>query len=179
MTDETDDAMDESMGEPMDAESPGEDLAALVVDPEDLDDDAVSLDVDLDDELDETAAVASDDPDDVEIPTAPDRLAVDEDEDEERPRRRATDEEGDDNEMLSKEDVEADLASILQEKLASSDEFAPDDEIVEQEDFTDGTPVLQPRRPDEEHCQQCFLLVRKTAPKCPVDHDLCPLFPNR
>ncbi len=179
MTDEMDDVVDESSGEPMDAESPGEELAALDVGPEDLDDVAVSLDVELDDELDETAEVASDDPDDVEIPTAPDRLAVDEDEDEERPRRRANDEEGDDNEMLSKEDVEADLASILQEKLASSDEFAPDDEVVEQEDFTDGTPVLQPRRPDEAHCQQCFLLVRKTAPKCPVHHDLCPLFPNR
>lgn len=179
MTDEMDGAMDESMDEPMDAESPGEELAALDVDPEDLDDDAVSLEVELDDEQTDTAVVASDDPDDVEIPTAPDRLAADDDDEEERPRRRPTDEEVDDNEMLSKEDVEADLASILQEKLAASDEFAPDDEVVEQEDFTDGTAVLQPRRPDEEHCQQCFLLVRKSAPKCPVDHDLCPLFPNR
>jgi len=173
-TDETDDnASDDSIES---AEGASEDLAALEVDPEDLDDDAVALEVDLDgDELDAETATA----DDVEIPVAPDRLGIEEDEEEDdRPRRRATDEEVDDNEMLSKEDVEADLASILQEKLASSDEFAPEDEVVEQEDFTDGTPMLQPRRPDEEHCQQCFLLVRRSAPKCPVDHDLCPLFPS-
>ena len=177
MSDEMDETPDNAIDDSIEsAEGAGEDLAALEVDPEDLDDDAVALEVDLDgDELDAETATA----DDVEIPVAPDRLGIEEDEEEDdRPRRRATDEEVDDNEMLSKEDVEADLASILQEKLASSDEFAPEDEIVEQEDFTDGTPMLQPRRPDEEHCQQCFLLVRRSAPKCPVDHDLCPLFPS-
>lgn len=177
MSDELDETPDNAIDDSIEsAEGAGEDLAALEVDPEDLDDDAVALEVDLDgDELDAETATA----DDVEIPVAPDRLGIEEDEEEDdRPRRRATDEEVDDNEMLSKEDVEADLASILQEKLASSDEFAPEDEVVEQEDFTDGTPMLQPRRPDEEHCQQCFLLVRRSAPKCPVDHDLCPLFPS-
>lgn len=174
MSDDTDESMDGAME---DAEATGEDLGALDVDPDDIDDDSVSLEVDLDgDDLDGEPATA----DDVEIPVAPDRLGIDDDdEEEEPPRRRVSDEDVDDNEMLSKEDVEADLASILQEKLASSDEFAPEDEVVEQEDFTDGTPKLQPRRPDEEHCQQCFLLVRRSAPKCPVDHDLCPLFPSR
>ena len=72
------------------------------------------------------------------------------------------------------------LARILADKLRSNDQLSPDDETapVDIEDATDGTPLLQPRRPDEEHCQQCFLLVRKSAPKCPVDHDLCPLFPT-
>lgn len=170
--DGADDSIDASMDE---ADGAGEDLGALEVDPEDLDDDSVALEVDLEgDDLDAGAATA----DDVEIPVAPDRLGIDDEEEEDRPRRRVSDEDVDDNEMLSKEDVEADLASILQEKLASSDEFAPEDEAPEQEDFTDGTPMLQPRRPDEEHCQQCFLLVRRSAPKCPVDHDLCPLFPS-
>jgi hypothetical protein len=179
MSDEMDDTMDgadDSIDASMDeADGAGEDLGALEVDPEDLDDDSVALEVDLEgDDLDAGTATA----DDVEIPVAPDRLGIDDEEEEERPRRRVSDEDVDDNEMLSKEDVEADLASILQEKLASSDEFAPEDEVPEQEDFTDGTPMLQPRRPDEEHCQQCFLLVRRSAPKCPVDHDLCPLFPS-
>lgn len=170
--DGADDSMDASMDE---VDGAGEDLGALEVDPEDLDDDSVALEVDLDgDDLDGVSAAA----DDVEIPVAPDRLGIDDEEEEERPRRRVSEEDVDDNEMLSKEDVEADLASILQEKLASSDDFAPEDEVAEQEDFTDGTPMLQPRRPDEEHCQQCFLLVRRSAPKCPVDHDLCPLFPS-
>ncbi len=176
--DDTVDGADDSIDAPMDeADGAGEDLGALDVDPDDLDDDSVALDVDLEGEdLDAEPATA----DDVEIPVAPDRLGIDdeEEEEEERPRRRVSEEDVDDNEMLSKEDVEADLASILQEKLASSDEFAPEDEVAEQEDFTDGTPMLQPRRPDEEHCQQCFLLVRRSAPKCPVDHDLCPLFPS-
>jgi len=174
--DGADDSIDASMDASMeDADGAGEDLGALDVDPDDLDDDSVALEVDLEgDDLDAEPAGA----DDVEIPVAPDRLGIDDEEEEERPRRRVSEEDVDDNEMLSKEDVEADLASILQEKLASSDEFAPEDEVAEQEDFTDGTPMLQPRRPDEEHCQQCFLLVRRSAPKCPVDHDLCPLFPS-
>jgi hypothetical protein len=174
--DETMDAADDSIDAAMDdADGAGEDLATLDVDPEDLDDDSVALEVDVEgDDLDTETETT----DDIEVPVAPDRLGIDDEEEEERPRRRVSDEDVDDNEMLSKEDVEADLASILQEKLASSDEFAPEDEVAEQEDFTDGTPVLQPRRPDEEHCQQCFLLVRRSAPKCPVDHDLCPLFPS-
>ncbi len=72
------------------------------------------------------------------------------------------------------------MATILHEKLRSGDDLPPDEdgELLDSDDVTDGTPLLQPRRPDEEHCQQCFLLVRKSAPKCPVDHDLCPLYPS-
>lgn len=153
-----------------------DDLAGLDVDPDDLDDDADSddtQDADLDDSTVGDAKTSG-----RKTAGADDeRLNLDED-DEVKPRKRKTEE--DENEFASADDEEADLATILQEKLRSGDDLPPEEEgdVVDLEDVTDGTPLLQPRRPDEEHCQQCFLLVRKSAPKCPVDHDTCPLFPS-
>lgn len=107
-----------------------------------------------------------------------DRLNLTDDDEDEAPRKRKKVD--DENELATVDDEEADLATILQEKLRSGDDLPPDEdgELLDSDDVTDGTPLLQPRRPDEEHCQQCFLLVRKSAPKCPVDHDLCPLYPS-
>lgn len=156
-----------------------DDLAALEVDPDELpegeevDPDAISSD----DSSIESDAPAADSTDEVAI-TDDERLNLDDDDEVEKPKRKRS-EDIDENELSGVDDEEADLATILAEKLRSSDELAPDDEIavVDVDDPTDGTPLLQPRRPDEDHCQQCFLLVRKSAPKCPVDHDLCPRFP--
>jgi hypothetical protein len=166
---ETPESMDEPELEGVDPD----DLAGLDVDPDDLDEDADTDDAGQDD------AASSDDKSTAGKTAAADeeRLNLDDDEDV-KPRKRKTEE--DENEFASADDEEADLATILQEKLRSGDDLPPDEEgeVVDLEDVTDGTPLLQPRRPDEEHCQQCFLLVRKSAPKCPVDHDLCPLFPT-
>jgi hypothetical protein len=163
----------ESMDEPELEGVDPDDLAGLDVDPDDLDEDADTDDAGQDD------AASSDDKSTAGKTAAADeeRLNLDDDEDV-KPRKRKTEE--DENEFASADDEEADLATILQEKLRSGDDLPPDEEgeVVDLEDVTDGTPLLQPRRPDEEHCQQCFLLVRKSAPKCPVDHDLCPLFPT-
>lgn len=177
MSDESDtpDSIDEPELEGVDPD----DLAGLDVDPDDLDEDAADPDTADESELDVDAV---EDDDKTAAPDAPatdeERLNLDDDEDA-KPRKRKTEE--DENEFASADDEEADLATILQEKLRSGDDLPPDEEgdVVDLEDVTDGTPLLQPRRPDEEHCQQCFLLVRKSAPKCPVDHDLCPLFPTR
>ena len=88
-----------------------------------------------------------------------------------------SDDEDDDEDLHTEDDVEADLSSILQEKLASPQETAPEeDEEVIGDDRTDGVERLQPRRPDETQCAHCFLLVRQTAPGCPVEDDACPLF---
>ena len=35
---------------------------------------------------------------------------------------------------------------------------------------------LQPKRADEQLCPSCFLLVRASAPACPVGDDDCPIF---
>jgi hypothetical protein len=154
----------------------GEDLASLEVDPDELPEG---------EESDPDVAVAEDDEsnDTTEVAVSPDSTEDNErlhlDDTDTTPRKRPKREESDENEFSSVDDEEADLATILAEKLRSGDDLPPEDdtEVVDLEDATDGTPLLQPRRPDEEHCQQCFLLVRKSAPKCPVDHDLCPLFP--
>ena len=90
---------------------------------------------------------------------------------------KSTDDEDDEDDLRTEDDVEADLSSILQDKLASPQETAPEeeDEVVG-DDRTDGVERLQPRRPDETQCSHCFLLVRQTAPGCPVEDDACPLF---
>ena len=150
------------------------------VDPDALDiadddaDDVVAVDIAIDGVLPAAGETSED-----EVKTDDERLNLDDD-DETTEKRRPPREEVDENEMSGSDDEEADLATILADKLRSNDQLSPDDETapVDIEDATDGTPLLQPRRPDEEHCQQCFLLVRKSAPKCPVDHDLCPLFPT-
>ena len=150
------------------------------VDPDALDiaddaDDVVAVDIALDGVVPATGETSED-----EVKTDDERLNLDDDDDETAEKKRPPREEVDENEMSGSDDEEADLATILADKLRSNDQLSPDDETapVDIEDATDGTPLLQPRRPDEEHCQQCFLLVRKSAPKCPVDHDLCPLFPT-
>ena len=173
------------------------DLTGLEIDPDELpegeevDPDALDIaDDDVDgDDADDVVAVdlaidgavpAASDASADEVKTDDDRLNLDDDDDETAEKKRPPREEVDENEMSGSDDEEADLATILADKLRSNDQLSPDDETapVDIEDATDGTPLLQPRRADEEHCQQCFLLVRKSAPKCPVDHDLCPLFPT-
>ena len=90
---------------------------------------------------------------------------------------KSLDDDDDEDDLRTEDDVEADLSSILQEKLSSPQETAPDEEEeLVGDDRTDGVERLQPRRPDETQCTHCFLLVRQNAPGCPVEDDACPLF---
>ncbi|NBY44525.1 MAG: hypothetical protein EBQ64_00810 [Acidimicrobiia bacterium] len=90
---------------------------------------------------------------------------------------KSADDDDDEDDLRTEDDVEADLSSILQEKLSSPQETAPDEEEeIIGDDRTDGVERLQPRRPDETQCTHCFLLVRQNAPGCPVEDDACPLF---
>lgn len=85
------------------------------------------------------------------------------------------DEDDDDDDLITPDDVEADLDTILKDRLvASDDEGNEDDE--EPEDRSEQSDRLQPKRADETLCSNCFLLVRQTAPNCPVGDDDCPLF---
>jgi hypothetical protein len=95
-----------------------------------------------------------------------------------RAKRRAGEEEEDeDDELLSPDDVEADLDRILKDRLVTSDEDEDEDEEEDEpEDRADGGNRLQPKRADEQLCPQCFLLVRASAPVCPVGDDACPIF---
>jgi len=153
------------------------DPAMLIeVDPdaEVLDADAIGIEgdeeafglADADDLADDLAVIdESEDPD--SIPVAADTAA-----------KKAGDDEDDDDDLRTEDDVEADLDSILKEKLTAADDTPLEDEEdgVVVDDKTDGMERLQPRRPDETQCTQCFLLVRNSAPGCPVEDDACPLF---
>ncbi len=166
-----DDEMDEMMepdgiedldGEVLDdlaAEPDADELDADELDEEALeeDDEFAELEGDFD-ELDE----ATEDEEDLATAGPVRRSVGAEDEDE-------------DDELLTPDDVEADLDTILKDRLvASDDEGNEDDE--EPEDRAEQSDRLQPKRADESLCPSCFLLVRQSAPNCPVGDDDCPLF---
>lgn len=85
-------------------------------------------------------------------------------------------EENDENELRLPDDAEADLLTILENKIhAESKEEEEEESSSETSDSTDELTLI-PRKIDEQHCQKCWLLVRKNAPKCPVHDDDCPIF---
>lgn len=149
-------------------------LSIVELDPEDIDPDALDIDIEdgafgdepedvLADDL-ELEIVIEDDPDVVPVETVAKKSSGDDDDD--------------DNDLRTEDDVEADLDAILRQKLVAADDTPPndDEEDTVVDDKTDGFERLQPKRPDENQCTQCFLLVRKSAPGCPVEDDACPLF---
>ncbi len=157
---------DEVMDE---GELEGEILADPELEGEGLDEDSLELDIEEDDllvdgELADGAEV--EDPDAIveEVPVARKAKGEEDEEDEE--------------DLRTEDDVEADLDAILREKRTAAEEspLGEDEEDVAADDKTDGMERLQPRRPDETQCTQCFLLVRNSAPGCPVEDDACPLF---
>ena len=80
-----------------------------------------------------------------------------------------------DDDIIAPDDVEADLDTILKDRLvAAEDETNEDEEEVEERG--EQADRLQPKRADEQLCPNCFLLVRQTAPMCPIGDDDCPLF---
>jgi hypothetical protein len=93
--------------------------------------------------------------------------------------RRANDDDEDEEDLLTADDVEEDLDKILKDKLASEELAPEDEEEVEVDDRSGGDDRLQPKRADEELCTSCFLLVRESAPICPVGDDSCPIFSRR
>lgn len=151
-----------------------------MIDEEDLDEegflDEGEDDIDLldDEEIDEEL-----DDDEIDDEVGDDEIGEDEDLDEEataatRTKRASED---DDEDLTTADDVEADLAHILDERLRERSEVDEDDEEEEEPpSAADPETSIQPKRADEKMCPQCFLLVRKGAPVCPVGDDTCPLF---
>ena len=88
-------------------------------------------------------------------------------------------EDDDDDELMGEDDIEEDLGVILAARVKGRSEDDEEDPEEEEEDIqlsNDPESAIQPKRPDERMCTQCFLLVRKGAPMCPVGDDTCPLF---
>lgn len=130
---------------------------------------------DLDEEdLDEAAL----EEDDAFVALDDDFVAEEEEEEDDTsgPVRRAvaSEDEDEDDEMLAPDDVEADLDTILKDRMVAADD--EDDEEEEPEERGEASDRLQPKRADEQLCPNCFLLVRQGAPGCPVGDDDCPLF---
>lgn len=148
---------------------PGDVEESIDVDEEDLelleeleDEDLIDADADLDDELEEGDEAIDEEEADESIPAA---VA-----------RKGRDDEDDEDDLVAPDDVEEDLAEILQDRLASEDEPVEEDEPAEWDDRASGEEALQPKRADEVLCDSCFLLVRTGAPGCPVGDDACPVF---
>lgn len=146
------------------------------IDPEDIEGlEIEEVDGDLDDDLevddefleDDDAPVVADEEDDI------DDDALDE---EPAPVKGRVAAEEDDDDVVAPDDVEEDLAEILKDRLASEEVPAEDEEVEEIDDKTSGEDALQPKRADEVMCTSCFLLVRQSAPSCPVGDETCPVF---
>ncbi len=91
------------------------------------------------------------------------------------------DEDDEDDELIGEDDIEEDLGVILAARVKGrSEDDEEDPEEEEEADIqlsNDPESGIQPKRADERMCAQCFLLVRKGAPMCPIGDDTCPLFP--
>ena len=137
-----------------------------------------------DEDLDEEALVEDDEFGEIDDPFDADAEAEAEEDDEaetEGPVRKsvAADEDDDDDDIIAPDDVEADLDTILKDRLVAADDDGSEDEEDEPEDRSESSDRLQPKRADEQLCPSCFLLVRNSAPICPVGDDECPLFSKR
>ena len=131
--------------------------------PEELDDDFEELD-------DEDESFADD------ALTTDDAEAEDEAEPP-SPRRRTSEDEDEDEDVVAPDDVEADLDTILKDRLVTAEESNEDEEDeAEADERGADSDRLQPKRADEQLCSRCFLIVRRNAPNCPVGDDACPLF---
>src|SRR6478736_2828128 len=83
----------------------------------------------------------------------------------------------DDDDVVVVDDVEADLDKILKDRMVTVDEEVDEDEEDDEADVRgEGSERLLPKQQDEQLCPSCFLLVRASAPNCPVGDDDCPIF---
>ncbi|MCE2531032.1 MAG: hypothetical protein J4F44_00865 [Acidimicrobiia bacterium] len=153
-----------------------------------MSDDDNLLDLDIEEEeVDETfdpefeEGIEEDDDD----PLADDDDELEEDDEEKVPERNAKRPpqaaEGDLDEV-DPDNLEADLNTILRDRIAAADDVVDDEEAGEVET---GQPAellgsVTPRRDDEWLCEGCFLLVSKsqlgsrTEPRCPSGEEICP-----
>lgn len=121
---------------------------------EDLDED---LDENVEDDLEEEAETGS---------NGPARAAA------------MADDEDADGEDIDPDNVEADLDTILKDRLAASDDEDEDEDTPEPSPEAAGQ--VAPKRDNEWTCQGCFLIVSsgqfgpRDNPRCPSGEDPCP-----
>jgi hypothetical protein len=144
---------------------------------EEIDEEA--LDEEIAEEIDDEVIVTVDDEDlPVDAPVAEEEAV-----EEAAPRaRKKRDDEEEDEEEVDPDDVEADLDTILKDRIAAGDEEEEEDEVEEQDTRTPAEIVdgVQPKKANEFMCTGCFLLVHPAqfGPpgnlECPVGEEVCP-----
>jgi hypothetical protein len=154
-TDELDEDLEEELAPDLDEEEIDEDA----LDVEDLEGEE-----DLDEVLDDEIVV--EDPivegEEVEAVVAPTKR-----------KKAAAAEEDDDEEELDPDDVEADLDTILKDRIAAADDLEDEDEDEEDEDYSgESTGRVQPKTDSEFVCKSCFL-VKRVSQRVPGTDDLC------
>jgi hypothetical protein len=95
--------------------------------------------------------------------------------------KKKADDEEDDDEELDPDDVEADLDTILKDRIAAAEEEEDEDELDEQpKPAVDAPDGVIPKRANEFMCPGCFLLVNRGQfgpegkMQCPVGESDCP-----
>jgi len=127
-----------------------EEIEEEEIDPDELDPDELEEDDELgelepDDELETVEASEETEEEEADATT--------------KVRRPATDDDDDDEDLVDPDDVEADLDTILKDRLVTAEEEADeDDEEVEVDDRGDPVDRILPKRPGEFVCQSCFLV---------------------
>ena len=141
----------------------------------DIEEDDAAFDPEFDEELEDDEDPLADDDDELEE-------EEDEEEPPERNAKRPTTTEGEFDDEVDPDNLEADLNTILRDRIAAGDDIEDDDETNEVET---GQPAemlgsVTPRREDEWLCEGCFLLVSKSQlgsrkePRCPSGEEICP-----
>lgn len=142
----------------------------------DIENDDAAFDPEFDEDLDDDEDPLADDDDDEELEEE------DEEEPPERNAKRPPQGEGEFDDEVDPDNLEADLNTILRDRIAAGDDIEDDDEVSEVET---GQPAemlgsVTPRRDDEWLCEGCFLLVSKSQlgnrnePRCPSGEEICP-----
>ena len=132
---------------------------------EEFDADAEDDDGEFEDSDDEIVDDVEDDDDD------------DEDDSSANGRRQSKEDEDDDDDLVNEDDVEADLDTILKDRMVTVEDGEEEEEEtpVLVDNSAEAVDGVQPKRSDEKVCPSCFLLVKSGAPTCPVGDDDCPI----
>jgi hypothetical protein len=163
MADEEQDDVELDESESFDGDAP-EDLEEEI---EEVEDAPAADDFDDDDDFEEEEAEVV-----AEVPPAPAAAKP-----AARTKRKSSDdddEEEEDDDDDADDDVEADLDTILKDRIAAApeDDEDEDDEQPEPDDRGDGAGRIQPKRPGEFVCQSCFL-VKHPSQLADPDSMLC------
>ena len=153
-------------------------------------DDENEIEEELEEELDDEELLEDDElvDDEIEGEIDADAVVDDEDEDEDgevpkalRKRPGTPDDEDDDDGTIGEDDVEADLDTILKDRIAAgSDEDDEDEAEAEEKPEPGDTERVAAKTAEEFSCSTCFMIVhprqfgRKDHLTCPEGYDPCP-----